>query len=66
MKTQEFLDKLSSVSLDQPKNRIFVERGIQLIEWEGNISPEDKNRIENLKASLDKANSIEELKPQAR
>jgi|GEM_PF-2149644 hypothetical protein len=66
MKTQEFLDKLSSVSLDQPKNRIFLERGIQLIEWEGNISPEDKIRIETLKATLSKANAAEEIKPQTR
>jgi hypothetical protein len=65
MKTQEFLDKLSSVSLDQPKNRIFVERGIQLIEWEGNLSPEDANRIEKLKATLNTVNSSE-LKPQSR
>ena len=52
MKTQEFLDKLSNLPLDTPKNRIYVERGIQLIEWEGNLSPAEQQRLDAIKLSL--------------
>jgi len=52
MKTQEFLDKLSGLPLDTDKNRIYVERGIQLIEWEGGLSPEEQKRLNDIKIAL--------------
>lgn len=54
MKPGDFLDKLTKVSLDIPKNRVFVERGIQLIEWEGGMNTEEQKRLEELKATLAK------------
>lgn len=54
MKPGDFLDKLFKVSLDIPKNRVFVERGIQLIEWEGGMNTEEQKRLEELKATLAK------------
>ena len=52
MKTQEFLDKLSNLPLDTPQNRVFVERGIQLIEWEGGLSFEEQKRLNDIKLTL--------------
>ncbi len=52
MKTQEFLDKLSGLPLDTDKNRVFVERGIQLIEWEGNLSTDEQKRLNDIKLNL--------------
>lgn len=54
MKPGDFLDKLSKVSLDIPKNRLYVERGIQIIEWEGGMTDDEKQRLEALKATLAK------------
>jgi len=52
MKTSDFLDKLSKISLEIPNNRMYVERGIQLIEWEGGINSADQKRLDELKAAL--------------
>jgi hypothetical protein len=53
MKTHEFIDKLSTMPLETDKNRVYVERGIQLIEWEKpELSAEEKNKLEQLKTSI--------------
>jgi hypothetical protein len=52
MKTSDFLDKLSKISLEIPNNRMYVERGIQLIEWEGSMTADEKKRLDELKVAL--------------
>ena len=56
MKTSDFLDKLSKISLEIPNNRMYVERGIQLIEWEGSMTADEKKRLDELKVALAGAN----------
>jgi hypothetical protein len=53
MKTNEFINKLSTMPLESDKNRVYVERGIQLIEWEKpELSTEEKQKLDTLKTLL--------------
>jgi hypothetical protein len=62
MKTNEFINKLSTMPLESDKNRVYVERGIQLIEWEKpELSAEEKKKLEDLKTTI--ANSGKSGRP---
>jgi hypothetical protein len=57
--TRDFLDRLSKMPLDSQKNKTFIERGIQLIEWKEVLSEEEQKLLSELKASLVKADKTE-------
>ena len=51
-RTTDFIHSLANLTLDIPKNRIFMEKCIQSIEWKETLSPEEKKELENLKLML--------------